>query len=236
MKIKIIQGENIKGQSFNHDLKPVTLIVGDNYTGKSARIEAVKLALLGYVPGLGRRPQDIFALATGTKMVAGITDEAGTTIRREWRMENGAIKTSNMLGLTASTPPVLLDTREYFEKTAADRLQYVFSKVDASRLGYTTEASVTAELRALKPEAPNEHHEAAIDRVLAKAKALSEHRAAEEATLQEWLSLLLEELRVEQKENNAVLKSMVGMVSGTAQLKAAEPLRPPPANVDAEIG
>src|SRR5256886_2954275 len=232
MKLKSIAGENIKGQSFTHELKPVTLIVGDNYSGKSARVEAVKLALLGYVPGLGRRPQDIYALASGDKMSASVTDEAGTVTRREWALERGAVKATQ--AATMAVPPVLLDTREYFERTAAERLQYVFEKVPS--LGPTvTEAGVIADLRGLRPEEPHEHHEGAIDEVIATASELSEQREAEEATMQEWLSLLLEELRTDLKDTNAELRSMTGMVIGTAQLKAAEPLRKPPANVDAEI-
>lgn len=68
-----VTGENIKGLSFVQDLDQTTLLLGNNGTGKSARIQALVLALTGYIPGGGKTNAEILAsYGSGDRLVVGV--------------------------------------------------------------------------------------------------------------------------------------------------------------------
>lgn len=52
--IKTIRTRNIKGNTFDQELTGRDVFVGPNGSGKSTRLQAVQLAMLGYIPG--KRP------------------------------------------------------------------------------------------------------------------------------------------------------------------------------------
>ena len=55
MKIKTLKAHGLKSGDFTHDLAPVNVIVGDNFKGKTSRLEAIRLGLMGYLPELGQQ-------------------------------------------------------------------------------------------------------------------------------------------------------------------------------------
>ena len=62
-----------KAQRSADRLSGLDLFTGANGIGKSARLEAASLAVLGYVPGRGRKADDTMALAMGDTMSVGLT-------------------------------------------------------------------------------------------------------------------------------------------------------------------
>lgn len=128
MHITYLKATNLKGRSFGYSLTPATLIVGPNYTGKTAVSDAIRLTLLGYLPELGKRNPSSFELASDASMEASLTLSSGIVLTREFHLEGSAVKSSNnMEPLNFDTP--LLNSGEYFEKTENERIDYVFSKV-----------------------------------------------------------------------------------------------------------
>lgn len=61
--LKSISTNNIKGRSAEIKLSALTLITGANMSGKSTILTALRLAVLGYLPELGKRPSDTAAIA-----------------------------------------------------------------------------------------------------------------------------------------------------------------------------
>lgn len=66
---------NVKGQTARQTLTGKDLIIGRNGSGKTTRMQAIGLAMLGYVPGKGKTVADTFQLASDDEMyVDMITD------------------------------------------------------------------------------------------------------------------------------------------------------------------
>lgn len=73
-----------KGQHATERLSGLDLFTGANGIGKSARLEAASLAILGYVPGRGRKADDTMALAAGDAMSVGLTLDSGFNCLRSF--------------------------------------------------------------------------------------------------------------------------------------------------------
>lgn len=128
-----VTGRNIKGRSFEHVLTPTTLIVGPNFSGKTAILEAIRLAFIGYIPENGKTPRSTFDLSSGREMVASIEigpGEAGAISRRFW-LEKSTVKQETATVKVDVGPfnTPLLDSSTYFEMTESERRDYVFSRV-----------------------------------------------------------------------------------------------------------
>ena len=59
-KITKITAKNFKGETFQQDIGRLTLVVGDNGSGKSSRSLSATLAILGYIPGTSKMNQNIY--------------------------------------------------------------------------------------------------------------------------------------------------------------------------------
>lgn len=82
MKIKKITGKNIKRQNFEHEVGPFNLIVGDIRTGKTARADALLIALTGESRTIGKK--DIRSAITGNDMVVSAVLDSGQEFKRGW--------------------------------------------------------------------------------------------------------------------------------------------------------
>lgn len=69
--------QNLKGPKGDYHFGPATMIVGPNASGKTRIINGLQLAILGYVPGLGKTNQAIGDLMSGNPM--GVFASLGTT-------------------------------------------------------------------------------------------------------------------------------------------------------------
>ena len=93
--ISAITAHNFKGATFQAPLGGLTLAVGSNGAGKSSRSQALQLAVLGYVPGAGKRNADIleaFQTSGGKDLRAGVVLDSGTKLERRFaRSRSGAV-------------------------------------------------------------------------------------------------------------------------------------------------
>ena len=92
MTITQVTGLNIKGLDFVQDIDQLTLFIGANGAGKSARSQALILALTGYIPGGGKQNADILdSYGSDDKMVVGVA--INNTL-----FERGFVRTGSTVG------------------------------------------------------------------------------------------------------------------------------------------
>ena len=90
--IRGIKMENIKGQNCVQQLSGRDIITGHNGAGKTTRMQALSLAILGYVPGMDKKNSAVFELSSNPeKMSVGlVTDdlEFSRTFTRKEKLNN----------------------------------------------------------------------------------------------------------------------------------------------------
>lgn len=124
MYLSEISAHGLKGRNFSHKLAQLTAIVGPNFSGKTAVVEAIRLLFLSYLPELGKTAKATFQLANGESMsISGkLGDEA---IARQWRQtSDGAVK---LTGTEEMWSIPLLDSEHYFGLSDKERTAYVFA-------------------------------------------------------------------------------------------------------------
>ncbi len=184
MKIKNISAKNLKGATFSHELGGVTLFYGPNYTNKSSRVEALALAVLGYLPGVAATPKAIHSeLASGQEMVV----QAGET-RRSWTLKAGTVKYDGPD--KPLVPEELLDSSTYFGLSGPAQTRFLFERA-ALPERYTVEAltrTICANLKNIKVEKNTPATEAIIETLCHSVRVLS---LADDQTPQDWLTSLI---------------------------------------------
>lgn len=102
MKIKSvhIQGmHNVEDKTYH--LSNATYFYGENGAGKSTVLQAIQLALLGYIPGYNKTKEGIFRHANCSKMVVELTLDDDTTIMRSWQRKGKEIITMSSVDDTS---------------------------------------------------------------------------------------------------------------------------------------
>ena len=80
--IRIIGMHNVKDRTYN--LNDMNYLFGHNGSGKSTVLQAIQLAVLGYIPGTDKTKSAIFAHANGNSMSVELHLDNGTRIIRQW--------------------------------------------------------------------------------------------------------------------------------------------------------
>ena len=85
---------HFKGISADQEIGPYNLFVGRNGAGKSARTQALTIAILGYIPGESKQPGAIFTTyASGPEMIVAFETDQGQRFARKFRQgEDGEAK------------------------------------------------------------------------------------------------------------------------------------------------
>ncbi len=99
MKIQSIYIKNMHKttEEIIHLNSGMTYFVGPNGAGKSTILQAIQLALLGYIPGTNKTNESIFSHSSGSPMIVEIRlddDGRAVTVRRKWSGKPGSIKAS----------------------------------------------------------------------------------------------------------------------------------------------
>ncbi len=113
---------NLKGITRTVQLEKINLVYGPNSSGKTAIIDGLKLALLGFHPKLGKKPNLTMALASpGASMMTVATDLGAITWTRNAK---GAV-TVDGIESAGVVPSVMLDLQEWLGLTGPAKIQYV---------------------------------------------------------------------------------------------------------------
>jgi hypothetical protein len=133
MKLKSVSAVNIKHETFTIDLTDMTFVVGANFRGKSARLEAITLVLLGYVPALGKTNQATFGLCSGKELIVEGEFDTGERIKRRWWLKGDSVKSESIL------PPgfddakqlvaVMMDVDAYLGLGPTERTDFIFANI-----------------------------------------------------------------------------------------------------------
>jgi len=124
--IKEIRYDNFKGKSATFTLTGKDLIYGENATGKSAVLQAVALAVQGYLPGGLKRAEDVFQYATGDSMSVGLMLDNDFEFTRTW----SKIRKTNKAGEeTVSITQDIQVSPSRGENTNATKEMRIFSEI-----------------------------------------------------------------------------------------------------------
>ncbi len=149
--IREIVIQNVKGQDTVQQLTGKDIIIGQNGVGKTTRLQALGISLLGYVPGHGKLPAETFKLSTGDEMTVGLkTDQfsfSRTFQKNEKSDRDGNTVTSIKQKITVSPSrgekknsdcegrisaemgnfPVMMDFNEFLSLSDAKRREFIYS-------------------------------------------------------------------------------------------------------------
>jgi predicted nucleic acid-binding Zn-ribbon protein len=132
MKLKKISAVNFKGLSFELELADMTVLVGDNFAGKTARTDLIRWVLLGYLPELGKRNSDTFGLSSGREMTGVAEFDNGMTIRRRLYLKGDSVKEEVECPDEIAGCPLMdaaLNADSYFQLSDRERVNYVFANL-----------------------------------------------------------------------------------------------------------
>jgi DNA repair exonuclease SbcCD ATPase subunit len=205
----------LKCGDFDHQLSAVNVIVGRNYVGKTTRLEAIRLALVGYLPELGKLPSATLGLARNGSIDLGIETGAGN-VSRAWAKG----KKPTCTGTLPETPAVLMDSREYFGLGPKDQVRYVFARCNVEA-EYNAD-KLKATVKNIKLPENTEQTEAALARVVAMVEDTAYERAQHEETVQEWLENLTAQIKGAHKAARDQSDAMTNLVRGMTGLQATE--------------
>lgn len=128
-----IETKNFRGQNIKRELGPVTLITGRNFAGKSTIADAVRFALAGYLPAIGKTGQALWDALAGNPQVPGeveakvtLSTDPDGCFARLTRDSKGSVKVLNRTQGPYELDPMILDVRTFFSLTAAERTAVVF--------------------------------------------------------------------------------------------------------------
>lgn len=95
MEVRSVTIEGMHNATIKHyDLGSLSYLYGKNGSGKTTVMQAVQLALLGYIPGTNKRTSDIFEHSNGNSMSVSVVISNGTSdikIRRSWMKKGSSV-------------------------------------------------------------------------------------------------------------------------------------------------
>lgn len=133
MHITQVGVQNFKGQDFNRTLGPITVIVGDNFSGKTTVPDAIRLALTGYLPQIGKLPGATYGTLAGNPddpgtMEVAVKFDTGRESRLTFiRTKKGSVSVEGAVPMDLALNPMLADVRTFFAMTGADRINAIFA-------------------------------------------------------------------------------------------------------------
>lgn len=223
-KIKRISAEGLKKNgTFTHELDAVNLIVGDNLAGKSSRLDAIRLALMGYLPELGKLPSATIQLACGTDMAVRVECDDGTHAVRRWESKRGKVKSDCAMTMP-ETPEVLMNPSVYFALSERERIKYVFARASFVNNEAAAEAICSSILNVRCTDHSPQHSDA-LRALQAEVNEMDDARHDAGQSVQDWIELvLLPMLKDRAKEARATLDRMTKTVAGVTHV-SGDPAR-----------
>ncbi|VBB05597.1 Hypothetical protein LUCI_0807 [Lucifera butyrica] len=150
--IHSIEFHNFKGQADVQELSGKDLFIGRNGSGKTTRVQALGLSMLGYIPGEEKTAAGTFKYATGDTMTVGLKTgdfQFTRTFGKEEKKNNKTGETTISIKETLVVAPgrgerndtakkarvsseignfpVMLDFNEFLQKTDTQRRDFIYS-------------------------------------------------------------------------------------------------------------
>lgn len=169
-----LSAQNVKGRTFSHDLGAITIFTGQQGTGKTARLDALRLALLGYHPDLGKTGKSIWQLAEATadNLTVSVRTPSGD-LCRVWKPKGKSIAATTT-GIEPATPPACLDGSLFMQATTTARaalVRQLFPSAESPHEAIRAAITAVAPDIALAWPRPGDDLNAWLDDVQAAIKA-----------------------------------------------------------------
>lgn len=133
MHITHLRAPGFHAHDINVVLEPLTAILGQPFSGKSALTMALQIGLVGRVPALGKELAATFKNASASEMFIGLTFSNGKTNTFSITKDaEGALKSTRAFDCVF--PDVLIDPWAYLGLTAQKRLEYVMDRTSLARV------------------------------------------------------------------------------------------------------
>lgn len=214
-RLTYISGTNIRGFDFEYPLKPVTVFCGQNESGKTAALDAIRIALLGYLPRLGKQNEATMKLASQQQVNLSvnllITDgDATLPNTRTWRRQpNGDLKKIEVCEIK-DIPEVLFDLRAWLGLTQKKRIEMIFERLGKTEIRID-EGEILSKLLKIEVLPIDEGKAAVNDLGTFVNKSLAGARRSKQSGL-DWLTALVKELDDEKKSYAVTQERLSGQV------------------------
>lgn len=219
MKLTRISAIGLKSSAFQTPLEPVTMLTGPNYTGKTSRLDAIRLALIGYLPEIGLRGTS--ELANGPQIIVTAEMDTGAANTRSWTKNGRGWKTSEQTQFTV--PPVLMDSSVYFDLGPKDAMRYVFSLAQLDEQELVNR--ILSDIKAIRLENHTPDAEKHIRELASEIDASDTARHDSGTPIQEWIASTVENLRGKLRTTKDSIDRMTGMARTLIQFGDDIPAR-----------
>lgn len=136
MTIKSIRIENMHNvKDVTYDLSQINYATGPNGCGKSTILQAVELALLGYIPGYPKKNSDIMKHANSSQMAVTLNFSNGNMIKRVYTRKKTSVSCEvitfpenwEVEDLTSELAGITFDFSSFLSKSANDQKKWFIS-------------------------------------------------------------------------------------------------------------
>jgi hypothetical protein len=224
MRITKVLAAGLKGGEFAHEIGPLTVFVGRNFTGKTARLDAVRLGLAGYVPELGKTNVATMQLADDSALTTILEFDDGGQVERTWITKKGKtaceIKSNRPAWNEAIAPPVLIDPSVYFGLGDKDRIRYVFGLVNMEET--VSGEQVSAAVKNIRLADNTEATEKVLRSLVEEIDKSDYQRHDQEQSIQTWLETLIADFRDRVRLGKQSVDRLTKTAQGIVVLKAAD--------------
>lgn len=210
-RLTSITGRNFKGLSFTTPLSPATILVGSNFSGKTARTDAIRLLLLGHLPELGKNNKDSMGLASGREMAVEGTFEDGATMSRAYRMKGDSVAQEKNVpqALDACEQlAVMLNAESYFAMSDRARVEYVAANCPSE--GMITKEAVAERMKNV----------CKVATILSSIMGVGLFKP--QLSIQDHVEMMIASATEQAKTARAYAGKMEGTVQGLAALRAGD--------------
>lgn len=182
MKLTKLGLENVQGMTGTFHFKDVTVITGGNGSGKTTLVKAIRFALAGELPVLGKAGRSTWRMASDQtkdgKMQIGLQTDTGLHVTHTWDRKDGKVSYNASIPAEVKWPAAMLDFRTFLGMRAADQAEALFN-LCPNKVGKGEAISKILEVTTFNPDVSNE----VLDELSKELQAL-----APKGKLQEWLA------------------------------------------------
>ena len=216
--------------AFDHEIKRMLIVTGDNGAGKTSVTDAVRLALLGHAPELGKTPKATYSLCggNGSGMAVEIQTDTGKTVKRSWKKVGKTIECLEDPP-EIETPSIMFDASEFFKMSGKARTEALF-KIISKDVEFPLETVIEKIHEATKDAFDAE----AFGDVKQRLEIQDQDRVECSIPINDWLKTVIDGLKEDEKQNKTTAKLMSDAIAAKVQLQANNPPTPIMSGIEAK--
>lgn len=243
-QIARVFASSLKGLTFDTKLGKLNILLGKNFAGKTARLDAINIALTNRHPNpnIPKTNGGVFLFASGPEMTTGVEWANGEVVQRNFTRTAKGISAAVYLGQPGqglmeveeySVPPASICAKAYLDLSIPDRMRLIFKSVPMGNAAKQM-AAVHTKLEAITVDTTADIQEFRKE-TIQEFQVMDEARHREETPIQEWLGEMIASTKKTLSEKNASAKAAVGMVNTMVDLQAQQPQQAVSATTEADL-